>query len=79
MEPRLTSWVFGWVYLVTLSQALLFSYRTVRRLPRIPAGSRDWKQGLRDEYVRNDFYAALHGWVGLVVLTAVWTLFGPWF
>lgn len=54
----------AWVSLASLILAVWFTRRLIRKIPRNQTGTRDWKLLLHDEYVRNDAYAAILGWVG---------------
>lgn len=66
-----SSFFFGWVSFVGLFFGVWFTYRVIRKLPRLDTGRRDWKRLLQDEYLRSDAYLATLAWGGLL---AVWLL-----
>ncbi|MBI3669390.1 MAG: hypothetical protein HY237_06400 [Acidobacteria bacterium] len=56
----------AWISLAAALQSLWFTYQVLHKLPRNVNGKQEWKELLRNEYVRSDFYGAAIGWVGLV-------------
>ena len=62
-----------WVSLSTLCVSSWFTYRVIRKIPRLDTGRRNWKHLLSDEYLRSDAYLAILGWGGLL---ALWLLHG---
>jgi len=63
----------AWVSLSTLCVSFWFTYRVIRKIPRLDTGRRNWKHLLSDEYLRSDAYLAILGWGGLL---ALWLLHG---
>jgi len=71
----LTRAIFIWIYFAIVLQALWFTYRLLRKVPLTAEGRRDWKHLVREEYLRSDFYLAVLGWIGLVLLYFVYRIF----
>lgn len=57
--------ILTWVS-VTLFLALWFTYRLIRKIPRLETGRRNWGHLLQDKYSRSDLYLAILGWVALL-------------
>jgi len=55
-----------WVGVVSLFLAPWFTYRVIRKIPRLETGRRNWEHLFRDEYIRSDAYLAILGWLGLL-------------
>lgn len=71
MDPLLQrrgNWVIVWLYLTCTAEAVIFMVRVLRKAPRTSDGKLEWNAVLKNEYLRNDLYLAILGWVGILFI-----------
>jgi len=62
--------LWAWACLSTLGMAVLFSYRLLRGIISRGIPIADWRDWIRDEYLRNDFLTALLTLIGFAMVAA---------
>ncbi len=67
--------IFVWICFASALGAVWFTYRVLHKVPLGTEGRRDWTRLFRDEYLRSDVYAAVLGWVGLLILYFLYRAF----